>query len=60
MPTGLELRLTSQVNMRFEPPQPGTRSNRSKYECPGCQAHVWGKPGVGITCNTCELGFEEV
>ncbi len=28
-------------------------SNRTKYECPGCSVHVWGKPGLDLRCGHC-------
>lgn len=32
--------------------------NKTKYSCPGCQANVWGKPGLKIRCEGCDQLFE--
>lgn len=38
----------------------GNRSNRSKYTCPKCsQVNVWGKPGLKIICEACEVRLIE-
>lgn len=29
-------------------------SNRSRYTCPECNLHVWGKPGLRLKCVTCD------
>lgn len=34
--------------------QPGDRSNRLKYSCPGCRLNMWGKPGLKVICEECE------
>lgn len=31
------------------------RSNRVKYQCPGCRLNVWGKPGLSLRCNGCAV-----
>lgn len=31
-----------------------------KYECPSCQARVWGKPGLAIQCTKCDQPFADV
>ena len=33
--------------------------NKIKYVCPDCQAKVWGKAGLHITCDDCNIAFEE-
>lgn len=33
--------------------------NKIKYTCPSCEAAVWGKPGLNVTCGDCEEAFEE-
>jgi len=30
-----------------------------KYTCPNCQANVWGKPDLAVTCATCLLEYLE-
>lgn len=47
------------------PPEKGVlpnRSNRLKYECPRCHAHVWGKPALRVLCGreTCGCAAFEV
>jgi predicted SprT family Zn-dependent metalloprotease len=38
-----------------------TRSrNKVKYCCPGCEANVWGAPGLSILCGECSEAFEEM
>jgi predicted SprT family Zn-dependent metalloprotease len=32
---------------------------RAKYSCE-CGFNLWGKPGLSITCNTCQTAFEEL
>jgi len=36
----------------------GDKSNRVKYSCPGCKANVWGKPGLKLICEPCEMRLE--
>ena len=33
--------------------------NKVKYVCPSCDAKVWGKPSLRITCTDCNCEFEE-
>ena len=33
-------------------------SNRVKYHCAGCKTNVWGKPGLSINCNGCNMEFD--
>jgi predicted SprT family Zn-dependent metalloprotease len=33
--------------------------NKVKYSCPVCEANVWGKPDMNITCGDCDQVFEE-
>lgn len=44
-----------------EPEGRGKKKTASKlrYTCPGCDAHVWGKPGLSIRCNECREDLEE-
>ena len=35
------------------------QKNKVKYTCPGCDANVWGKPGLPISCLECEEQFKE-
>lgn len=32
--------------------------NKTKYSCPGCKVNVWGKPGLKIRCEDCDMSFE--
>lgn len=32
---------------------------KTAYECPTCDAKVWGNPGLSITCGVCQEPFEE-
>ena len=36
------------------------KKNKSVYQCPSCEAKVWGKPSMNIICSDCETPFEEV
>lgn len=38
-------------------PAPKTKS---KYQCPGCQANVWGKAGLDIVCGRCQVPFDVI
>lgn len=29
------------------------RSNRARFDCPGCKAKAWGKPELKLVCGTC-------
>ena len=29
-----------------------------KYTCPGCEANIWGKGGLNVTCTDCQRPFE--
>ena len=31
---------------------------KTRYHCSGCNANVWGKPGLSIVCGDCGLPFE--
>ncbi len=31
--------------------------NKATYACPGCKVRVWGKPGLGIDCQSCKVAF---
>lgn len=33
---------------------------KTKYQCPGCSAKVWGKPYLNIFCGDCDIKFEGV
>jgi len=33
---------------------------RAKYSCPMCGLNMWGKPGVFVSCMSCEETMEEV
>lgn len=35
------------------------RPSKVKYTCPGCDANVWGKPGLAVVCGECEEPFAE-
>lgn len=39
------------------PPSVKSSSNRVKYHCARCKTNVWGKPGLSINCNDCNLAF---
>ncbi len=44
---------------------PGVLKEKKKrdkiaYQCMGCEAKCWGKPGLNITCNDCEEEFVEL
>ncbi|WP_103654526.1 SprT-like domain-containing protein [Agarilytica rhodophyticola] len=32
---------------------------KSKYTCQGCKANVWGRSGLNISCDDCDLSMEE-
>lgn len=39
-------------------PKVAEKKEKTKYVCPGCNAKVWGKPGMNIECSDCEERFE--
>ena len=39
--------------------EPAPNRNKVKYTCPGCEANVWGKPGLQVLCGGCDEQFEE-
>lgn len=36
------------------------KSNRSKFQCPGCSANAWGKPSLNLMCGNCNVSFESL
>lgn len=32
---------------------------KTKYSCSGCQANVWGKPGLQLICGECDQAFQK-
>lgn len=58
--------LLAPVTSLFEKPgsedvallQPVSHRNKVKYTCSGCRCNVWGKPGLEIRCEACDLRFE--
>jgi hypothetical protein len=32
-------------------------SSKSRYTCPSCSAHIWGKPGLEVVCVPCQAMF---
>lgn len=32
----------------------GKSREKTKYTCPGCEANVWGKPGLNLLCGECK------
>lgn len=43
------------VKLTLPEPKPQTRA---KFVCPKCKAAAWGKPGLRIICEPCEVRFE--
>ena len=43
-----------------EPKEPKNKSNRTKFQCPGCSASAWGKPSLNLLCGDCGVEFEVV
>lgn len=35
------------------------KKSKSKYRCPGCLTHVWGRPGLNLLCGDCSQPYEE-
>ncbi len=35
------------------------KKQKTKYTCPSCQCHLWGKPNLHIECGDCHSKFEE-
>jgi len=35
-----------------------SKSTRMKYTCPGCQAKVYGRPGLALRCDDCNEAFQ--
>lgn len=31
--------------------------NKIKYSCPSCEANIWGKAGLTVTCDDCDEHF---
>jgi predicted SprT family Zn-dependent metalloprotease len=42
-----------------EEPKPKKKGDKVKYRCDSCGANVWGKSGLNISCNDCNVDFEE-
>jgi hypothetical protein len=36
------------------------QKRKLKYTCPRCDVNVWGRPGLGILCRSCQVSLREV
>ncbi len=41
----------------WEPSPVRQSRNKTRYNCPGCHASVWGKPGLNILCGDCGMPY---
>lgn len=41
-------------------PVASDRSNRHKYQCPGCGINAWGKPHLHLVCGSCQVDLNEL
>ena len=59
----LNFKLPWRVFVEEEADQPkkdkAKSGKRVKYTCPDCQANVWGKSGLDILCQNCDISFQE-
>lgn len=46
------------VQAAYQASQQLDRSNRVKYQCPGCRMKLWGKPGLRVVCGDCQVPLE--
>ena len=35
------------------------KKQKTRYSCPSCESNVWGKPSLNISCEDCNVKFEE-
>lgn len=64
-PAGPDDVLNRPLTRLSAPPQPGTiqappkatRSSKTKYSCPECNANIWGKPNLHVVCGICDVSF---
>lgn len=54
----LSIASTNAINKEAE--KKAKAKNKTKYVCTGCETNVWGKAGLNLHCNECDMDFEEV
>lgn len=54
------LSIASTNAIKTEVEKKAKAKNKTKYFCTGCETNVWGKAGLNLHCNECDMDFEEV
>lgn len=54
------LSIASTNAIKTEGDKKAKAKNKTKYVCTGCETNVWGKAGLNLHCNECDMDFEEV
>jgi predicted SprT family Zn-dependent metalloprotease len=48
------------VELWTEEKKTAKAKNKTKYECPDCEANIWGKPSMRVLCLDCDCEYLEV
>jgi predicted SprT family Zn-dependent metalloprotease len=48
------------ASIKTEGEKKAKSKNKTKYVCTGCKTNIWGKAGLNLHCNECDMDFEEV
>ena len=47
------------IKLKSEGEKKAKAKNKTKYVCTGCETNIWGKAGLNLHCNECDMDFEE-
>jgi predicted SprT family Zn-dependent metalloprotease len=53
------LSIASTNAIKTEAKKKAKAKNKTKYVCTGCKTNIWGKAGLNLHCNECDMDFEE-
>jgi hypothetical protein len=53
------LSIASTNAIKTEAKKKAKAKNKTKYVCTGCETNIWGKAGLNLHCNECDMDFEE-
>lgn len=54
------LSIASTDAIKTETKKKAKAKNKTKYVCTECETNIWGKAGLNLHCNECDMDFEEV
>ena len=47
------IELVPEIDLRSDPVKLQKKQSKSRYSCPSCSVHVWGKPDLNLICGDC-------